>query len=196
MTTDITSLIGSRICHDLISPLGAIGNGLELLGMTLDVQGPEIVLIEDSVKNANARIRFFRIAFGHANEGQTIGRAEILSVLSGLAYGGRLSYVWQPEGDQDRRCVKIAFLVLLCLETALPLGGEVEITKTDDQWRLYAQGARVVVDPDLWENLQDGIDPENLTSALVQFGLLSSLLNQSKRHCSMSHNDGSITVTF
>ncbi len=54
---DLAALIGSRICHDLISPIGAIGNGLELLSMA-GAGGPEVALISDSVSNANARIRF------------------------------------------------------------------------------------------------------------------------------------------
>jgi histidine phosphotransferase ChpT len=63
---ELTSLIGSRICHDLISPLGAIGNGVELLAMSEVAKGPEMSLIAESVENANARIRFFRVAFGAA----------------------------------------------------------------------------------------------------------------------------------
>ena len=65
MTDNIAALIRSRICHDLISPIGAIGNGVELLTMSASAGGsPELDLIADSVHNANARIRFFRIAYG------------------------------------------------------------------------------------------------------------------------------------
>ncbi len=61
---DLAALVGSRICHDLISPIGAIGNGVELVLLDAAVGGPEVTLIADSVSHANARIRFFRIAFG------------------------------------------------------------------------------------------------------------------------------------
>ena len=63
---NLSALIGSRICHDLISPIGAINNGLELLGMSGNTPGPEMELIHDSVGNASARIRYFRVAFGAA----------------------------------------------------------------------------------------------------------------------------------
>ena len=60
----LAQLVGSRICHDLISPVGAIGNGLELLAMaggrTMPGGSAELELISDSVVQANARIRFFR----------------------------------------------------------------------------------------------------------------------------------------
>jgi len=90
-TSDLTSLIGSRICHDLISPLGAISNGVELLSMNGAPIGPEMSLISESVENANARIRFFRIAFGSANETQDVGQKEIQSILHDMSRGGRLS---------------------------------------------------------------------------------------------------------
>lgn len=70
MTDDIASLVGSRICHDLISPIGAISNGVELIGMTQGTDGAEMSLINDSVQNANARIRFFRVAYGSATPEQ------------------------------------------------------------------------------------------------------------------------------
>ena len=59
MTQDIAALIRSRICHDLISPIGAIGNGVQLLAMSCGAAGAEMDLITESVQNANARIRFF-----------------------------------------------------------------------------------------------------------------------------------------
>ena len=69
---DLAALIASRICHDLISPLGAIGNGVELLAMEPGGTRPEMALISESVANANARIRFFRICFGQASSDQRI----------------------------------------------------------------------------------------------------------------------------
>lgn len=75
--SDLSALIGSRICHDLISPLGAIGNGLELLQMSGASESPEMTLIADSVTSANARIRFFRIAYGDAVQNQMIKGAEL-----------------------------------------------------------------------------------------------------------------------
>ena len=64
--TTFATLIGSRICHDLISPIGAINNGIELIEMGSTASTPEMTLISESVVNASARIRYFRIAFGAA----------------------------------------------------------------------------------------------------------------------------------
>ena len=86
---NLSALIGSRICHDLISPIGAINNGLELLDMSGRTSGPELDLIQESVGNASARIRFFRIAFGAAGD-QMMGRAEVVSILKDLMDRTRL----------------------------------------------------------------------------------------------------------
>ena len=80
---NLAALIGSRICHDLISPIGAISNGLELLELAGAAQSPELDLIGESVSNAEARIRFFRIAYGYAND-QMIGPAEVTPILNSL----------------------------------------------------------------------------------------------------------------
>jgi histidine phosphotransferase ChpT len=74
---DLAALIGSRICHDLISPIGAIGNGVELLMLDGAGHGPEMALIAQSVTHANARIRFFRVAYGIASTDQRIARTEV-----------------------------------------------------------------------------------------------------------------------
>ena len=119
---NLSALIGSRICHDLISPIGAINNGLELLGMTTRQTGPEMALISESVENAAARIRYFRIAYGAA-DGQMMGRSEVTSILTDLAKGGRMDYDWEPQDPLPRAQVRLAFLGLQCMETAMPSGG-------------------------------------------------------------------------
>jgi histidine phosphotransferase ChpT len=87
---DLSALIGSRICHDLISPIGAIGNGVELMLMDGGAKSPELALISESVANANARIRFFRIAFGAAGGDTRIARTEVHTVLTEITKGSRL----------------------------------------------------------------------------------------------------------
>lgn len=70
-THNLESLIGSRICHDLISPIGAIHNGIELLmlGQTKDVPDEEMSLIFDSCRHAENKVKFFRLAFGQNYRG-------------------------------------------------------------------------------------------------------------------------------
>lgn len=192
---NLATLIGSRICHDLISPVGAINNGLELLGMAGAVDGPELELIADSVNNANARIRFFRVAFGAAGD-QGLGRAEIVSVLEDLSKGGRLKYQWQPNDAVSRAEVRLVFLAALCLESALPYGGTVEIQKTGDSWSVSGTGRKVNVDEGLWAWLADGAGAGNITPAQVQFALLPSLASEVSRKVTYTQSETGVSIRF
>jgi histidine phosphotransferase ChpT len=174
--TELASLLGSRICHDLISPLGAIGNGVELLSLDGGAKRPEVALIAQSVAAANARIRFLRLAFGVAGDEQRLGRPEILALLRDWTDGGRLTVDWQVTGDHPRRMVRRAFLGLLCMESALPFGGTVTVAREGPGWRLSAQARRLKVDPALWACLTDPAAPVALGPPQVQFGLLRAEL--------------------
>lgn len=169
---DINALLGSRICHDLISPLGAIGNGVELLSMGPGGTGPELALIAESVENANARIRFFRVAFGLASAEASLGRAEIVDILTDLTKGGRMGIEWHTAGALARGDVKLAFLLILCLETAMPWGGQVHVSAEDGGWSLAATADRFKIDPALWELVSNPAADVTLTAAQVQFALV------------------------
>lgn len=170
---DFAALIASRICHDLISPIGAIGNGVELL--TMEPGGatrPEFALISASVANANARIRLFRIAFGTASGDQRIARNEVLSILTDLGHAGRITFAWTSQGDLARREVRLVFLLLLCLETALAFGGRVEVSQTESGWTIRAEAKRTKVDPDLWALLTQPATEAAIEAGKVQFALV------------------------
>ncbi|WP_424967276.1 MULTISPECIES: histidine phosphotransferase family protein [unclassified Dinoroseobacter] len=171
---DLSALIGSRICHDLISPLGAIGNGLELLQMSGASEGPEMALIAESVESANARIRFFRIAYGDAQVNQMIKGAELRGALHGSYQGGRLVIDWQPE-DMLRSDAKKAFLTLQCLETAMPYGGTIRVTGQPGALVYTGTAQRFAFDEMLWNGLAGTAPLDHLRPAQVQFALLREL---------------------
>ena len=191
---NLASLIGSRICHDLISPIGAITNGLELLDMTGGTEGPEMELISDSVGNAGARIRFFRIAYGAAGD-QMMGRLEVASVLNDMSRGGRLELEWGPLEAHPRAEVRLAFLALQCLETAMPYGGTIRIAVEDGKWRLLGTADKLSVNSELWD-FSDRSDNVVITPALVQFALLPAVAADLGRVPDMTHDATQITLQF
>lgn len=195
--SNLAAMIASRICHDLISPLGAIGNGVELLSLTGADAGPEITLIGESATNANARLRFFRIAFGAAISAQPVNRAEILSILSDLSAGGRVSYTWANPGDCRRPEAKLIFLSLLCLDTALAFGGQVAIHHAAGGTRVIATAKKFADDPVLWARLDGGTTTDtDLSSAHVQFLLLPAELARQGRTASVITTDDTLTISF
>jgi histidine phosphotransferase ChpT len=196
MQPDLAALVGSRICHDLISPIGAIGNGVELLELTNGNTDPEMGLISDSVQNANARIRLFRIAFGAVSDDQRMSSAEVQDILSAVAKGGRHQVHWDVQGDQPRRVVRLALLTLLCFETALPMGGEVTVSCDGDAWIFKAHARRVTIDPDLWDGFQTAQSTHRHTAAQVQFALLPMGLAETGRGLTFDADETSLTARF
>lgn len=193
--TDLAALIGSRICHDLISPIGAISNGLELLEMTGDASGPEMELISDSADHAGARIRFFRIAYGAADD-QDIGRQEVSSVLRALNRGGRCQFQWGPTDPAPRNLVQLAFLALQCLESALPHGGEVQVQREGAEWTVRATDVSVQANPEHWQELARGKPCAGATAATVQFVLLPVLAQDLGRTLSARWSEREIVLQF
>ncbi|GAA6178791.1 MULTISPECIES: histidine phosphotransferase family protein [unclassified Shimia] len=194
--TDFAALVGSRICHDLISPVGAIGNGLELIALTGDAKGPEMEMISDSVTNANARIRLFRVAFGQPGDSQMVGEAEIQSILQSLAPSSRMSTYWEVEGSVSRSELRLAFLALMCFESSLPFGGAVTVTKEDERWFLLAESEKMRADATLWDPISRGEIPEGLVPAKVQFGLLPQGATLLGRPLSVAMTDVSVELRF
>lgn len=108
---DVAALIASRICHDIVSPLGPIANGVELMLLSGVERTPELDLVAQSVEGASARVRFFRLAFGAPN-GRAVGRTEIVATLKGFEKTSRLTFDWTPPGDHPRDQVRAVFLLI------------------------------------------------------------------------------------
>jgi histidine phosphotransferase ChpT len=193
---DLAALVGSRICHDLISPIGAIGNGVELISMDGSVNGPEMLLISESVAHANARIRFFRVAFGASSPDQRIGRTEVTAVLSDISHGSRVQFDWDSPNDLPRRDVKLVFLLILCLETALPFGGTIRIERSDQRWTLLASSAKLRAEPKLWECLINPATAVEIGAAQVQFALVPEEIKRQHRRLSTALGATEIRLSF
>jgi histidine phosphotransferase ChpT len=193
---DIAALIGSRICHDLISPLGAISNGVELLTMTGAAQSPEIALIAESIDSANARIRYFRLAYGSASENQTMASSELRSILADVCKSTRLTITWIPEADIPRQQAKLVFLMLQCFETALSFGGRITVSQQNGRWCLVAEAERIKASEGLWQLLsQSGTIPD-VNAADVQFLLVPQLLQSFGRTLKLEICDTRIDAQF
>ncbi len=193
---DLSALIGSRICHDLISPLGAIGNGVELLSMSNIGNIPEIGLIEDSVTNANARIKFYRIAFGVSSSDAELAASEVKSVVSGMYKRARMSVDWSDQESRPRDQVKLAFLLLQCAENAMPWGGRASVTHDGTRWIMRCSAERIKQDQTLWGWLDGSTEVDRIAAADVQFALAPIAANAAGRDVGIEWSDVSLTLSF
>ncbi|MFU8777493.1 MAG: histidine phosphotransferase family protein [Roseovarius sp.] len=175
-TQALGALIASRICHDLVSPLGAVGNGLELLGLSGSAEGPEMALVTASAAQALARVRLFRLAFGQAEAEQVTRAEELRDILGTLHEGGRIALSLHITGPLPRPTAQILLLGLLCVEQALPQGGQISLNQTPEDWQIVATAPRLAPQPDLWQALCTGAPWPKVSPAQVHFLILHQCL--------------------
>ncbi|MRU13943.1 hypothetical protein FDP25_00695 [Roseovarius sp. A21] len=192
---NLAALIGSRICHDLISPIGAVTNGLELMSMSGGT-GPELELVNESAVNANARVRLFRLAFGQAAPDQHCRGEEIAGILGDVYGNSRLTVDWAPPTTLSRPDAQALILALLCCEQAVPHGGTVSLSGLPNGWRVMATGPRLAPDAALWANLSRPFHDSDLTPAHVQFALLPRLLAERGKACTYQITTTAVSLTF
>ena len=193
---DLASLLGSRLCHDLIGPIGAIGNGVELLLLSRGGASDEIALLSESVTALTARLRFFRIAFGIARPGQTVGRSEVKAILADLHPSGRLSVEWVSPPELSRPEVKIVFLLLLCAEQSIRGSGSVHVLRDEVGWSLTLGSARLLPEPRLWAMVETPSSAPPVGPDEVQFALAGQLLQASGHTVDLEAGRETLRVSF
>ncbi|MFK5998271.1 MAG: histidine phosphotransferase family protein [Rhodobacterales bacterium] len=172
--TDLAATIGARICHDLISPIGAISNGLELLALSGSFDSREMALISESVKSANAKVRFLRIAFGSADANALISATEISEILANAYTDPRTKICWTMASPMARLDVQLLFLLILCAEKIAPYGGAITVCKGGHGFDVIVTGKNLKTDGFL--DFQDNNLMTQNGPSLVQFKLAEAQL--------------------
>ncbi|RIA45625.1 histidine phosphotransferase ChpT [Hephaestia caeni] len=156
---EFASLLCSRLCHDLLSPVGALNNGLELLA---DEHDPEmrarcLELLGESARASASKLKFFRLAFGAAGGfGETVDTREARTAIEGL-FGDakRLEIGWLvDEAALPKPAIKVLLNLALIAGDALVRGGQLDIgaeLRDDGNVEIVVrgQGPRIVLDPEL-----------------------------------------------
>ena len=139
-------IFAARICHDLVGPVGAIANGVELLADDGGKADPEVVqLISSSARSASRRLQYFRTAFGSGNalsEARALADARALAVA--LLEEGKIRLEWSVPGPEieaagGRKVAKLILNLLLVAGESLPRGGAIRVTFAADPTALRAE---------------------------------------------------------
>ncbi|QXX76261.1 histidine phosphotransferase ChpT [Methylovirgula sp. HY1] len=132
---DLAALLSSRICHDVISPVGAIVNGLEVLEEEKDAEmrGFALDLIKKSARTASARLQFCRLAFGAAGSvGASIDTGDAEQVARGLFADDKTKLEWAvPRVLMPKNKVKLILNLCLIAAAAIPRGGLIKVAMSD-----------------------------------------------------------------
>lgn len=170
---DFASLLCSRLCHDLLSPVGALNNGLELLA---DEQDPAMrqrcmELLADSARVSANKLKFFRLAFGAAGGfGDTLDPREARTAIEGLLVDNkRTTLGWYVEAEAlPKAAAKVLLNLALIANEALVRGGTLDIGAEDGSGQLEIvvkiEGPRITLDPDLRRTLVDGAGADGVSA--------------------------------
>jgi histidine phosphotransferase ChpT len=145
---EFAALLVSRVCHDLVGPLGAVVNGMEVLEDERDpaMRADAIKLVTMSADQALARIQFMRIAFGAAGSaGAELDLGEIGRLVAGLLEGGKIQLTWNvPQLYWAKDWAKLLMNATLLGVDSLPRGGVVTVEAGADatarNFRVIASG--------------------------------------------------------
>jgi histidine phosphotransferase ChpT len=161
---DLASLLCSRLCHDLMSPVGALNNGVELLADETDPDMQEkcLELLADSARATANKLKFFRLAFGAGGGfADEIDTREAEAALEGLFGDGKVELGWVVEDEKlPKGAIRLLLNLSLLAGDALVRGGRLDVGAERGsggiEIAVRAEGPRVLLDPALRETLASG----------------------------------------
>jgi histidine phosphotransferase ChpT len=200
--SDLGALLVSRVCHDLISPVAAISNGLEILAdeQDADMRAHAMRLIEHSVGQAKARLLFARMAFGAmGSAGAEIDLREVEAVAEEFFKVGKAKLSWEsPAIAVDKEIIRVLLNVAALGADCIPRGGilsvKVEAPRGQLVCSVVAKGLKANLAPDIKEGLALTTPPEDLTGRTIAPFVTALLVK--KLGGSISYHHEGDTVRF
>ncbi len=184
----LASQLCSRLCHDMLSPVGALTNGLELLADEKDPQMRQrcFELLEQSARTSAAKLKYFRLAYGAAGGfGEQVSIDEPKAVIEALAADAkRIALNWQiGTPTVSKTAAKVMLNLAHIGLDALVRGGSLDIgieaRDAETEIVVRATGAKIAFDPQLGEALGGRLDPATLTGRTAPAHLLSLIAARS-----------------
>lgn len=182
---DFASLLCSRLCHDLVSPVGALTNGVELLADETDPKMREqcMELLADTARQASAKLKFFRLAFGAAGGyGAQIDLGEVRAALDGLFAGSAVQVDWQvPMATLPKSAVKIMLNLALLVGDGLLRGGTLTLAAQAHggmiELAVRGDGPRILLSDDLRNTRAGQVDPAEVDPRAAPAFLIHQLVS-------------------
>ena len=185
--TDLAAMMCSRLCHDMLSPVGALSNGLELLA---DETDPEmrarcIELLEQSAKISTDKLKFFRLAFGAAGGfGEAVPVEEAQEVVGSLAEDAkRVELNWAiAESSLPKPAIKVLLNLSQIALDALVRGGTLDIgaEKREGNVEIVARatGPKIAFDETIGQALQGDLPAHEITSRTAAAHMIALLAEE------------------
>src|SRR5271163_919753 len=200
---DLAALLCSRVCHDVISPVGAIVNGLEVLEGEQDeeMRAVAMELIKKSAISASARLQFCRLAFGAAGSfGALLDTGDAEKAARELFANGRTVLEWNcGRRMASRHSVKLLLNLCLIAASAVPRGGviAVDISSEDDAMtmRVEAKGTNARLSHSAANFLTNTVPNEPIDGHSIQLYFTTLLARECQSTLNVSTSPETVTLT-
>ena len=200
---EFSALMVSRVCHDLVGPLGAVVNGLEVLEDERDATMREdaLKLVASSANQALARIQFMRIAFGAAGSaGAELDLNEVGRLVGGLLQGGKVSLEWHvPPAHWAKDWAKLLMNATLLGADCLPRGGVVKVDAMGDsahpRFTITASGSHIRIAEDVERAIRGEAGQGAVDARFIQPLLTHRLSRSVGTNMTIAAHEGRVEIT-
>ena len=183
--TTLSAMLCARICHDLISPVGALGTAIEILDdpANVDMHDDAMALVRTSSRQAAAKLKFLRLAFGAAGSAPgVIPMSEVMTLSNDMFADSKPDLVWNIESigiDKDQARILLN-LIMLAVQAA-PRGGTVTISHQShgegDNFELVSEGPKARLDAAMAKAIAGKVPEDGFDGRSIQ-PLYASLLTR------------------
>lgn len=199
---DFASFLVSRVCHDLVGPMGAVVNGLEVLEDERDaaMRADALKIVSQSAGEALARLQFLRIAFGAAGSaGAELDLGEVGRLASGLLEGTKLKLEWKAaKANWPKDWAKLLMNATMLAADCLPRGGHVLVETSQDgappSFKVRASGTLAKVLEDIEKAVRGEATYEPLDARGIQPFLTHKLARGLNAGLTLSVHEGAIEI--
>ncbi len=186
----LAALMSSKLCHDVIGPIGAVNNGIELLQDegNEDMRDQALQLVSQSAGEASARLQFYRLAFGLAGSmGQEISIRDARQLSRDFMSYGKVKLDWPDQAggaeNMSKDAVKILCNLVVLAASALPRGGDLKVdgSVSGEDWNFTftATGARASLREEVTTAILSGYDNDKLSALNVGIYYVMALCENS-----------------
>jgi histidine phosphotransferase ChpT len=199
---ELAALVASRVCHDIISPVGAIVNGLEVLEEEKDESMREFAmdLVQKSARQASAKLQFSRLAFGASGgAGAEIDMGEAGRCAAALMEREKAELEWQVRaGLLPKAQAKLLLNLLIVALNSVARGGRIRVTADRDGgetvMRVVAEGDRARLPAGVKEVIAGGAMPNPLDAHAVQPLYTQLLAKEAKMGVTASEEENRVIL--
>lgn len=190
----LIELISSRICHDLVGPVGAVNAGAELMGEDGVADDEALALMRKSGLEAARRLQLFRLAFGRA--GNSVETASMRDAAAQTyAAEGKVELDW-PNLPIDPSHGRVVLNMVMLAREALPFGGEISVSYDSGQTTVIAEGKRAALRPEVMNVLEKEVSADALDPRTVHAFFVRNLANRTGGALSVLQQDGNIALIY